>query len=94
MSHELRTPLNAILGYTELLADGVYGEPSEKMLGVLKRLESNGRHLLGLGDLFQPAIVEAPPPALSVSDEEIERIARLFCGQDGEGCKATTDAIA
>src|SRR5579864_662652 len=40
MSHELRTPLNAILGYTELIADGVYGEPSEKMLAVLKRLES------------------------------------------------------
>ena len=28
MSHELRTPLNAILGYTELIADGVYGEPT------------------------------------------------------------------
>jgi GAF domain-containing protein len=26
MSHELRTPLNAILGYTELMADGSYGE--------------------------------------------------------------------
>src|SRR6202040_4141847 len=48
MSHELRTPLNAILGYTELMADGAYGEPSEKMMGVLKRLESNGKHLLGL----------------------------------------------
>src|SRR5207248_6995201 len=44
MSHELRTPLNAILGYTELMADGAYGEPSEKMLGILKRLEANGRH--------------------------------------------------
>ena len=40
MSHELRTPLNAILGYTELMADGAYGEPSEKMLGIFKRLES------------------------------------------------------
>jgi hypothetical protein len=48
MSHELRTPLNAILGYTELMADGAYGEPSEKMLGILKRLETNGKHLLGL----------------------------------------------
>ena len=28
------------------------------------------------------------------SDEESERIARLFCGQDSEGCKETTDAIA
>jgi signal transduction histidine kinase len=48
MSHELRTPLNAILGYTELIADGVYGAPPEKMLAVLKRVESNGKHLLGL----------------------------------------------
>ena len=48
MSHELRTPLNAILGYTELIVDGVYGAPSEKMQAVLKRVESNGKHLLGL----------------------------------------------
>jgi signal transduction histidine kinase len=41
VSHELRTPLNAILGYTELMTDGAYGSPSEKMLGVLKRLEAN-----------------------------------------------------
>ena len=48
MSHELRTPLNAILGYSELIADGIYGAPPEKMGTVLKRVESNGRHLLGL----------------------------------------------
>jgi signal transduction histidine kinase len=48
MSHELRTPLNAILGYTELMADGVYGAPPEKMSAALKRIESNGKHLLGL----------------------------------------------
>ena len=48
MSHELRTPLNAILGYTELVVDGIYGTPPEKMQTVLKRIESNGKHLLGL----------------------------------------------
>src|SRR5207237_9136167 len=48
MSHELRTPLNAILGYSELMTDGAYGELSDKMLGVLTRLEEQGKHLLGL----------------------------------------------
>src|SRR5204863_533281 len=48
MSHELRTPLNAILGYTELIADGIYGDPPEKMREVLERVQQSGRHLLGL----------------------------------------------
>ncbi|MDX2157976.1 MAG: GAF domain-containing sensor histidine kinase [Hyphomicrobiaceae bacterium] len=48
MSHELRTPLNAILGYTELMQDGIYGALPEKAANVLERVQSNGRHLLGL----------------------------------------------
>src|SRR5207253_3556237 len=65
MSHELRTPPTAILGYTELMADGAYGEPSEKMAAVLKRLESNGRHLLGLiNDVLDLSKIEAGQLAL------------------------------
>src|SRR5204863_389732 len=48
MSHELRTPLNAILGYTELILDNIYGETPQKMRTVLERVQSNGKHLLGL----------------------------------------------
>src|SRR5262249_30625383 len=48
MSHELRTPLNAILGYTELVLDGIYGDAPEKMRNVLERIQTNGKHLLGL----------------------------------------------
>jgi signal transduction histidine kinase len=77
MSHELRTPLNAILGYTELMADGAYGEPSEKMLGVLKRLEANGKHLLGLiNDVLDLSKIEAGQLVLELSDYSVQDIAQ------------------
>jgi GAF domain-containing protein len=77
MSHELRTPLNAILGYTELMADGAYGEPSEKMSAVLKRLESNGRHLLGLiNDVLDLSKIEAGQLMLELSDYSVQDIAQ------------------
>jgi GAF domain-containing protein len=77
MSHELRTPLNAILGYAELMADGAYGEPSEKMLGILKRLESNGKHLLGLiNDVLDLSKIEAGQLVLELSDYCIQDIAQ------------------
>jgi signal transduction histidine kinase len=77
MSHELRTPLNAILGYTELIADGIYGQPSEKMLGVLKRLESNGKHLLGLiNDVLDLSKIEAGQLVLELTDYSLEDIAQ------------------
>jgi signal transduction histidine kinase len=77
MSHELRTPLNAILGYAELMADGAYGEPSEKMLGVLQRLEANGRHLLGLiNDVLDLSKIEAGQLVLELSDYSIQDIAQ------------------
>jgi len=77
MSHELRTPLNAILGYTELMADGAYGEPAEKMLGILKRLEANGKHLLGLiNDVLDLSKIEAGQLVLELSDYCIQDIAQ------------------
>jgi signal transduction histidine kinase len=77
MSHELRTPLNAILGYTELMADGAYGEPSEKVLGILKRLEANGKHLLGLiNDVLDLSKIEAGQLVLELTDYSIQDIAQ------------------
>ena len=77
MSHELRTPLNAILGYTELMADGVYGQLPEKTMGVLKRLDSNGRHLLGLiNDVLDLSKIEAGQLVLELTDYSLEDIAQ------------------
>jgi signal transduction histidine kinase/putative methionine-R-sulfoxide reductase with GAF domain len=78
MSHELRTPLNAILGYTELMVDGAYGEPSEKMVGILKRLEANGKHLLGLiNDVLDLSKIEAGQLELELSDYSVQDIAQI-----------------
>jgi signal transduction histidine kinase len=71
----LRTPLNAILGYTELIADGIYGEPTEKMMSVLKRLESNGKHLLGLiNDVLDLSKIEAGQLKLDISDYSLNNV--------------------
>jgi len=69
MSHELRTPLNAVLGYAELLADGIYGELTEKARGVLERVQSNGKHLLGLiNDVLDLSKIEAGQLTLAIDD--------------------------
>ena len=73
MSHELRTPLNAILGYTELILDGIYGEAPQKAQDVLKRVESNGRHLLGLiNDVLDLSKIEAGQLTLTLTDYSIK----------------------
>ena len=77
MSHELRTPLNAILGYNELIVDGIYGAPSEKMQAVLKRVESNGRHLLGLiNAVLDLSKIEAGQFTLDLADYSLQNVAQ------------------
>jgi diguanylate cyclase (GGDEF)-like protein/PAS domain S-box-containing protein len=48
MSHELRTPLNSILGFSELLADEVFGELTEKQKRYVHNIYNSGSHLLQL----------------------------------------------
>jgi signal transduction histidine kinase len=73
MSHELRTPLNAILGYTELILDNIYGAMPPRMRGVLERVQSNGKHLLGLiNDVLDLSKIEAGQLVLSLDDYSIK----------------------
>src|SRR4026209_599808 len=77
MSHELRTPLNAILGYTGLIADGIYGVPPEKMQAVVKRIESNGRHLPGLiNAVLDLSKIEAGQFTLDLADYSLRNVAQ------------------
>ena len=75
MSHELRTPLNAILGYTELILDDIYGDMAQRMRGVLERVHSNGKHLLGLiNDVLDLSKIEAGQLTLSLEDYSIKDV--------------------
>ena len=81
MSHELRTPLNAILGYTELIVDGVYGETAQKVQDALKRITTNGKHLLGLiNDVLDLSKIEAGQLTLSLADYSMKDVVHAVYG--------------
>jgi GAF domain-containing protein len=56
MSHELRTPLNAILGFSEVLAERMFGEVNEKQAEYLQDILSSGSLI---NDILDLAKVEA-----------------------------------
>ncbi|MCT7964833.1 ATP-binding protein [Laspinema sp. D1] len=60
MSHELRTPLNAIIGYSEILQEEGEDLESDEINADLAKIESAGRHLLGLiNDILDLSKIEA-----------------------------------
>ncbi len=60
MSHELRTPLNAIIGFSEVLAEQLFGDVNEKQAEYLQDVLASGRHLLSLiNDILDLSKVEA-----------------------------------
>lgn len=60
MSHELRTPLNAILLYSELVREDSEAAGHAEILPDVRRIESAGRHLLGLiNDILDLSKIEA-----------------------------------
>jgi signal transduction histidine kinase len=75
MSHELRTPLNSVLGFTEMLADGLYGPLSDKAKNALAKVQANGKHLLGLiNDVLDLSKIEAGQLTLSLDDYSLAQV--------------------
>jgi signal transduction histidine kinase len=68
MSHELRTPLNAIIGFSEVLAERMFGEVNDKQMEYLQDIHSSGQHLLTLiNDVLDLSKIEAGRMELDLS---------------------------
>jgi len=77
MSHELRTPLNAILGYTDLLASGVSGPPSDTQSVHLGRIRAGALHLKGVIDeILTFSRLEARAEQLHQESVDVVQLAR------------------
>jgi signal transduction histidine kinase len=75
MSHELRTPMNSVLGFTEMLADGLYGDLPARAKTALEKVQSNGRHLLGLiNDVLDLSKIEAGQLALTLDEYSMTQV--------------------
>jgi PAS domain S-box-containing protein len=82
MSHELRTPLNAMLGYASMVLQGVYGEPQAGQLRALSRIESNGRHLMGLvNDVLDISRIEAGRMPIQLTEFHADQLIREVTGE-------------
>jgi signal transduction histidine kinase len=72
MSHELRTPMNAILGFSEVLAEGMFGDINEKQAEYLRDILESGRHLLSLiNDILDLSKIEAGRMELEPTDFDL-----------------------
>jgi len=61
MSHELRTPLNAVIGFSDVIADGLYGDAGHpKYTEYARDIGNAGRELHDkVGDILEFANIEA-----------------------------------
>jgi signal transduction histidine kinase len=72
MSHELRTPLNAIIGFSEILAERMFGDINEKQTEYLQDILESGRHLLSLiNDILDLSKIEAGRMELELSEFDL-----------------------
>jgi two-component system cell cycle sensor histidine kinase PleC len=75
MSHELRTPLNAIIGFSEIMASGMFGKlGSDKYDEYCRDIHRSGTYLLDvINDVLDMSKIEAGRLKLDLEDVELNR---------------------
>jgi two-component system cell cycle sensor histidine kinase PleC len=75
MSHELRTPLNAIIGFSEIMASGMFGPlGSAKYNEYSRDIHESGQYLLDvINDILDMSKIEAGGVHLAPEDVDLDR---------------------
>ncbi len=87
MSHELRTPLNAVIGFSEVIAEGYYGDAGHpKYSEYAKDINSAGRELHGkISDILEFANIEAGRFPIKLETLDLAALAGQ-CLDEHQGC--------
>jgi GAF domain-containing protein len=77
MSHELRTPLNAIIGFSDVLAERMFGDLNEKQAEYLTDIQTSAHHLLSLiNNILDLSKIEAGRMDLYVEAFDVPALVR------------------
>ena len=77
MSHELRTPLSAVIGYSEMVQEELEDLGEAGLIGDMKKIEANARHLLGLiNDVLDISKIEADRVEIFAEDFDVASVVR------------------
>jgi PAS domain S-box-containing protein len=76
MSHELRTPLNAIIGFSNIIADQLYGAiETPKYVEYAHDIFESGKHLLQvINDILDLSKIESGKFELSLQETNVQRL--------------------
>ena len=84
MSHELRTPLSAVIGYSEMLEEEMEETGEAHLLGDIRKIQSNARHLLSLiNDVLDLSKIEADRMTTYAEEFGIEALVQDVAGTVG-----------
>ncbi|HEX9465484.1 MAG TPA: PAS domain-containing sensor histidine kinase [Alphaproteobacteria bacterium] len=77
MAHELRTPLNAIIGFSEIIAQRMFGDINDRYAAYAGDIEASGQHLLRIiNDILDYAKVESGEMALRLERVAVTEVVR------------------
>ena len=95
MSHELRTPLSAVIGYSEMLEEEMEETGEQHLLGDIRKIQSNARHLLSLiNDVLDLSKIEADRMTTFAEVFDVEALVRDVASTVGSLVKQKGNEIA